>query len=144
MCSLGFQRLSGLSEYLHFSVRGYFPVPHVNVTARSSAQFNVLLFKESKCQSFPSADQTMNNCYFRENKSLVLKWQRLNRFWFKVKHIMQFPPSIAGLYCPAINMFWFYCVAENRHGVKEILYCKTSGSVCLLFSTNLSAIKLDK
>lgn len=35
------------------SVRGHFPAPHVNVTARSSAQFNVLLFKESKCQSSP-------------------------------------------------------------------------------------------
>lgn len=73
-----------------FQCRGYIPVPHVNVTARSPAQFNVLLFKESKCQSFPSADQTMNNCYFKENKSLVLKWQRFNRFRFKVKYIMQF------------------------------------------------------
>lgn len=54
------------------------------------AQFNVLLFEESKCQSFPSADQTMNNCYFKENKRPALKWQRLNGFWFKVKYIMQF------------------------------------------------------
>lgn len=71
MCSSGIQRPSRLSECLHFL--GHFPMPHVNVTAFSSAQFNVLLFKEKKCQSFPSADQTVNNCYFKENKSLVLK-----------------------------------------------------------------------
>lgn len=81
-------------------------MPYVNVTAHSPDQFNLLLLKESKCQSFPSADQTMNNCYFKENKRQELKWQRLNRIWSKVKDIMQgFFYSIAGLYCPAINMF---------------------------------------
>lgn len=70
ICSSWFQ----IFFCLHFSVRGYFPVLHVNVTARTSVQFNVLLPKELKCQSFPSfADQTMNNCYFKENKSLELK-----------------------------------------------------------------------
>lgn len=64
-------------------------MPYVNVTARSSDQFNLLLLKESKCQSFPSADQTMNNCYFKENKRQELKWQRLNRIGSKVKYIMQ-------------------------------------------------------
>lgn len=62
-----------LSVSVSFSVHGYFALPHVNVTARNSVQLNVLLLKESKCQSFPSAGQTMNNCYFKENRGLELK-----------------------------------------------------------------------
>lgn len=67
MCSWGLQKILCLNVFISVSVATS-PVPHVNVTARSSVQFNVLLLKERKCHSFLSAAQTMNNCYFGENK----------------------------------------------------------------------------
>lgn len=126
-----------LSASASLSVRGHSALPHVNVTAHNSVQLNMLLLKESKCQSFPSAGQTMNNCYFKENRQLELTWQQLNRILFKAKIFMHFFFYIATvLHCTALDVFGFYYAAEDMPCVKINLCCSTSGSASLLFSAN--------
>lgn len=145
MCSLGFQRLSLLSGHLHFSVCGHFLVPHVNETARR-AQLNPTCYCPTRASvsHFPLQTKPWTIVFFKENKSLVLRWQRLNRFWFKVKFIMQF---LFAVLQGCIVLLWicFGSIMWPRTGLMLTRStARQSGWVSLLFSTNLSLIKLEK
>lgn len=90
--------------HLHFSVRGYFPVPHVNVTARSSAQFNVLLFRRASVNHFLLQTKPWIIIISRKTRAWCWNDSDLNRIWFKVTYIMQFIFQ----YCRTVMSYYEY------------------------------------
>lgn len=70
-------------------------------------------------------------------KTGVLSWNDSSSIGFclrlKISCIFY---SAAVLHCTALDMFWFYNVADDMPGVKMNPCCNTSDSVSLLFSAN--------
>lgn len=134
ICSLGFQRLSCLSQCLSVSMD---TLPCHMLMWQLVTQFNWTCYcsRRASVSHFPL--QAKPWIIVISRKTGVLSWNDSSSIGFCLRlKISCIFSSAAVLHCTALDMFWFYNVADDMPGVTMNPCCNTSDSVSLLFSAN--------